>query len=192
MPAQRKEQKGTSGFRGVIKQRNKFNTYINADGKKHYLGTFLRPEKAAEAYLEAETRFFGIPFTCREPRCRREYLVRKKFAPFDQGELDWKCPRCNPTNFVNEYDPAIHDAEFKRQSDLAYKRKFMRKARADAKRRRPNPEKKKEKEPAIVPQTLPTDIENNITTAAGQANSGANLLTDELEIARALLALQGK
>ena len=99
MPAQRKEQKGTSGFRGVIKQRNKFNTYINADGKKHYLGTFLRPEKAAEAYLEAETRLFGNTFIC---RCGREWQVKKKVAPFvqEKKKRDWKCPRCDPMSFV--------------------------------------------------------------------------------------------
>jgi len=106
MPVQRRVQSiGPSGFKGVIQNRSKYQTHIYDGKKKYYLGTFLTAEKAAEAFLEAETRLFGNTFIC---RCGREWQVKRKVPPFVQekrSKFQWKCPHCDPKLYVNNYDP---------------------------------------------------------------------------------------
>ena len=98
MPVQRYQNIGASGFRGATKSQTKFMSQIKDGNKKYYLGNFPTAEKAAEAYLEAETRLFGNTFIC---RCGREWLVKKKVAPFvqEKNNRDWKCPHCDPMSF---------------------------------------------------------------------------------------------
>jgi len=58
-----------------------------------------------EAFLEAETRLFGNAFKC---RCGREWMCKRKIAPFVQlkGTMkDWKCPHCDPPSYDNKFDP---------------------------------------------------------------------------------------
>jgi len=55
MQNQHKPQKhNTTGFLGVSKHRNGFQAQIRIDYKLHYLGKYLTPELAYEAYLKAK------------------------------------------------------------------------------------------------------------------------------------------
>jgi hypothetical protein len=49
---QRMQKNNTSGYRGVsfVKDRNKYNSYINVNNKSIYLGSFQTPEEGAIAY----------------------------------------------------------------------------------------------------------------------------------------------
>lgn len=49
----------TTGFKGVIRSRNKFSARITVDGKPMHLGQFDTPESANEAYETAARKFFG-------------------------------------------------------------------------------------------------------------------------------------
>jgi hypothetical protein len=46
------QKNNTSGYRGVsfVKDRNKYNSYINVNNKSIYLGSFQTPEEGAIAY----------------------------------------------------------------------------------------------------------------------------------------------
>lgn len=50
-----------SGFKGVIwePRRNKWQAYINIDGKQKYLGLYQRAEAAHAAYCTAAAEYFG-------------------------------------------------------------------------------------------------------------------------------------
>lgn len=49
----------STGFRGVYKKRNKFTAQIRVNGKTVGLGTFLTPEEAYKARIEAEKKYYG-------------------------------------------------------------------------------------------------------------------------------------
>lgn len=49
----------TSGYKGVFNLGNKFRASIKYNGKTFYLGTYLTPEDAHEAYCKKGKEFFG-------------------------------------------------------------------------------------------------------------------------------------
>jgi hypothetical protein len=49
--------KRSSPYRGVYKEGNRYRARIAIDGKNVHLGSFLTPERAQEAYMEAKRRF---------------------------------------------------------------------------------------------------------------------------------------
>lgn len=55
-----RNQKGTSGLKGVSKERNgKFRSRIKKDGKHFHLGTFDTKEQAHDAYKKKAVELFG-------------------------------------------------------------------------------------------------------------------------------------
>lgn len=54
-----RESTADSGYKGVVKIANGYRAEIEKKGKRHYLGFFLFPEQAAEAYRKAADKFFG-------------------------------------------------------------------------------------------------------------------------------------
>jgi hypothetical protein len=53
------KRKNSTGFRGVYKKRKKFTASIQVNGKSVGLGTFLTPEEAYKARVEAEKKYYG-------------------------------------------------------------------------------------------------------------------------------------
>ena len=51
----------TTGFRGVNKQRNKFQANITIDGERNYLGVYNTAKEAALAYDSEVTEHSSIP-----------------------------------------------------------------------------------------------------------------------------------
>ena len=49
----------SSGYKGVVKIRNKWRASITVDGKTIYLGLYDSPEEAHSSYCEAAERYFG-------------------------------------------------------------------------------------------------------------------------------------
>jgi HNH endonuclease len=54
-----RESNALSGYKGVTKIANGYRAEIEKDGRRHYLGFYLYPEQAAEAYKLAADKFFG-------------------------------------------------------------------------------------------------------------------------------------
>jgi hypothetical protein len=51
--------RNTSGYKGVNKQKDKWEASIMASGKRHRLGLFDTPKDASEAYQEASKKYQG-------------------------------------------------------------------------------------------------------------------------------------
>lgn len=54
-----KTKSNTSGYKGVSKAGKKWAAHICCQGRNYYLGLFLEPEDAHEAYKKAATKLFG-------------------------------------------------------------------------------------------------------------------------------------
>jgi hypothetical protein len=48
-----------SGMKGVVKIGNGYRAEIQRDGKRHYLGFYMYPEQAEQAYQDAAGKLFG-------------------------------------------------------------------------------------------------------------------------------------
>lgn len=48
-----------TGFKGVRKKRNKWESFLYSKGKGYYLGTFNSPEEASAAYLAKAREIYG-------------------------------------------------------------------------------------------------------------------------------------
>lgn len=53
------KRRGTSGFKGVTRYKNKWTARLTVSGKNLYLGIFDSPEYAAQAYNTAAVEHFG-------------------------------------------------------------------------------------------------------------------------------------
>jgi len=54
-----RESTAESGYKGVVKIGNGYRAEIEHNGRRHYLGFYIFPEQAAEAYKQAADKFFG-------------------------------------------------------------------------------------------------------------------------------------
>jgi hypothetical protein len=62
--------RGTSKYKGVHKLKDRWKAQIEVDGKKRYLGSFVREEEAARAYDAAAVEAFGEFALINFPRCQ--------------------------------------------------------------------------------------------------------------------------
>ena len=56
----RRQQSGTTGFRGVSRDGKKYRAVLYDEGQRIYLGVFPTPEEAAQAYNDESVRRFGV------------------------------------------------------------------------------------------------------------------------------------